>query len=216
MTDTAFAAPAATAGDPSAVFEPIFARIAEGPYPANTTGGCPMSRSDGSARPASAGCGCPARLTGSGTTVFIGVPVDPRFVTARSAETAPGSVLHATYQLVHLSALAGIAEAALRDITEFVGSRPRNLFNPAVAPREDPVSLRVLGESFGAVKTVRATVLAAATSGFRALDRHWRNARTISSRNPAIYRQQAVGNHLANGVPPAASLLALLAAEPAG
>ena len=210
------------------------------------------------------------RLTGSGTTVFTGVPVDPRFVTARSAEAAPGSVLHATYQLVHLSALAGIAEAALRDITEFVRSRSRNLFNPAVAPTEDPVSLQVLGEAFGAVKTVRASVLAAAasveaasaaqlsgageaetaallaaadahvfgvqptvidlvlrttgrifevggasaTSGSRALDRHWRNARTISSHNPAIYRQQAVGNHLVNGVSPAVSFLALLAAEP--
>lgn len=34
-----------------------------------------------------------------------------------------------------------------------------------------------------------------------ALDRHWRNARTISAHNPLIYKQQAVGAHLLNGDP---------------
>jgi alkylation response protein AidB-like acyl-CoA dehydrogenase len=31
------------------------------------------------------------------------------------------------------------------------------------------------------------------------LDRHWRNARTISVRNPAIYKAQAIGDHVLNG-----------------
>jgi alkylation response protein AidB-like acyl-CoA dehydrogenase len=34
-----------------------------------------------------------------------------------------------------------------------------------------------------------------------ALDRHWRNARTVSAHNPLIYKQQAVGAHLLNGDP---------------
>ncbi len=41
----------------------------------------------------------------------------------------------------------------------------------------------------------------AVTERFR-LDRHWRNARTLASHNPAIYRQTIVGNHILNGVSP--------------
>jgi alkylation response protein AidB-like acyl-CoA dehydrogenase len=36
----------------------------------------------------------------------------------------------------------------------------------------------------------------------KALDRHWRNARTISVHNPGIYKQRAVGDHLLNGTAP--------------
>lgn len=43
----------------------------------------------------------------------------------------------------------------------------------------------------------------AVTERFR-LDRHWRNARTLASHNPAIYRQAIVGDHLLNGTPPSA------------
>ncbi|QSR27104.1 acyl-CoA dehydrogenase [Nocardioides aromaticivorans] len=43
----------------------------------------------------------------------------------------------------------------------------------------------------------------AVTDRFR-LDRHWRNARTLASHNPAIYRQTIVGDHLLNGTPPSA------------
>ncbi|MCU1529301.1 MAG: acyl-CoA dehydrogenase protein [Frondihabitans sp.] len=34
------------------------------------------------------------------------------------------------------------------------------------------------------------------------LDRHWRNARTIASHNPVVYKDQVVGDFLANGVLP--------------
>ncbi len=61
--------------------------------------------------------------------------------------------------------------------------------------------------------TVVETVLAAATTLFevggasavdrdRTLDRHWRNARTISVHNPGIYKQRAVGDHLLNDSAP--------------
>jgi alkylation response protein AidB-like acyl-CoA dehydrogenase len=39
---------------------------------------------------------------------------------------------------------------------------------------------------------------ASATSRGRALDRHWRNARTLSSHNPAIYQERAIGDRLLN------------------
>lgn len=42
---------------------------------------------------------------------------------------------------------------------------------------------------------------ASATSETRRLDRHWRNARTLASHNPAIQREAAVGNFHLNGEP---------------
>ncbi|MCG2621960.1 acyl-CoA dehydrogenase [Arthrobacter sp. I2-34] len=207
------------------------------------------------------------RLTGSGTTGFSNVEVDRRFLQARSLDSFTRTIQHAVYQLVHLAALSGIAEAALAEITGFVRGRSRNLFNPTVAPAQDPVVLQVVGETFGTVETVKAAVLAAArtvqqastaqlagtadggdfaaaeahvygvqatvidlvlrtvsrifevggasaTSTGRQLDRLWRNARTISSHNPAIYRQQAVGDYVLNGVAPAARTLELLGTGP--
>lgn len=52
-----------------------------------------------------------------------------------------------------------------------------------------------------------ATVLfdavgASATRKGLALDRHWRNARTLSSHNPRIYKDRIVGDYAVNGTPP--------------
>jgi alkylation response protein AidB-like acyl-CoA dehydrogenase len=206
------------------------------------------------------------RLTGSGTTEFVEVEVDPRFVHPQRSEDAGRTVLHAVYQIVHLATLAGIGQAALDEIVTFVKSRTRNLFNASVAPNQDPVALQVVGESFGTVQTVTASVLAAAatvggvsekqlageatesdfaraeahvfgvqatvidlvlrlvsrifevggasaTAESRRLDRLWRNARTVASHNPAIYRQQAVGDFAVNGVAPSSRTGALLEAK---
>ncbi len=46
---------------------------------------------------------------------------------------------------------------------------------------------------------------ASATSEARAFDRHWRNARTVASHNPAIYRERAIGDYLLNGTIPDAA-----------
>jgi alkylation response protein AidB-like acyl-CoA dehydrogenase len=43
---------------------------------------------------------------------------------------------------------------------------------------------------------------ASATSETRSLDRHWRNARTLASHNPAIYRERAIGDYYLNGTTP--------------
>jgi alkylation response protein AidB-like acyl-CoA dehydrogenase len=43
---------------------------------------------------------------------------------------------------------------------------------------------------------------ASATSVSRQLDRHWRNARTAASHNPAIFRERAIGDYLLNGAAP--------------
>lgn len=54
---------------------------------------------------------------------------------------------------------------------------------------------------------------ASATSQARRLDRHWRNARTLASHNPAIYRERALGNYYLNGVSPGAAWRALHAQD---
>ena len=42
---------------------------------------------------------------------------------------------------------------------------------------------------------------ASAVDTSKALDRHWRNARTLASHNPARYKARAIGDHLINGTP---------------
>ncbi|GAC1387227.1 MAG: hypothetical protein NVSMB43_26720 [Pseudarthrobacter sp.] len=102
------------------------------------------------------------RLIGAGTTEFSDVEVDPLCVHPRGIETFTGSIQGAIYQLVHLSALAGIGEATLEEITAFIRPRSRNLFNPSVAPEKGPVALQIVGEGYGTVETVKAAVLIAA------------------------------------------------------
>jgi alkylation response protein AidB-like acyl-CoA dehydrogenase len=46
------------------------------------------------------------------------------------------------------------------------------------------------------------TLGASGTSITKGLDRHWRNARTVSSHNPRILKARVVGGHLVNGTPP--------------
>jgi alkylation response protein AidB-like acyl-CoA dehydrogenase len=43
---------------------------------------------------------------------------------------------------------------------------------------------------------------ASAAKKSHGLDRHWRNARTISSHNPRIYHDRIVGDFAVNGTPP--------------
>jgi len=43
---------------------------------------------------------------------------------------------------------------------------------------------------------------ASATRSTTALDRHWRNARTVSSHNPLVYKARIVGDWVINGRTP--------------
>ncbi|MBD8585824.1 acyl-CoA dehydrogenase [Frigoribacterium sp. CFBP 8766] len=192
------------------------------------------------------------RLTGSGTTIFDDVTVDPAQVLPWSdnAERRPLAYTQALYQLVLLAAETGIARAVLRDAVDFVRPRTRTFGVAGVSlPREDPLVQGVVGRlssiasaveavTLSAVRALEAVdarasnddyqealatvfeaqqvvlplVLEAATALFevggasavdadRALDRHWRNARTIASHNPAIHRERALGDRRLNGTP---------------
>jgi alkylation response protein AidB-like acyl-CoA dehydrogenase len=46
------------------------------------------------------------------------------------------------------------------------------------------------------------TLGASATARSEGLDRHWRNARTVSSHNPRILKSRVLGAHVVNGTPP--------------
>ncbi|MFK3972877.1 acyl-CoA dehydrogenase family protein [Pseudomonas sp. NPDC087358] len=54
---------------------------------------------------------------------------------------------------------------------------------------------------------------ASATSQSRRFDRHWRNARTLASHNPAIYRERALGNFYLNDITPNAAWRTLQTAD---
>ena len=43
----------------------------------------------------------------------------------------------------------------------------------------------------------------------RGLDRHWRNARTLASHNPRVYKARILGDWLINGKDPVSNLAAL-------
>jgi alkylation response protein AidB-like acyl-CoA dehydrogenase len=50
---------------------------------------------------------------------------------------------------------------------------------------------------------------ASGVSESHALDRHWRNARTLASHNPRVYKARILGDWLVNAKTPVANLAAL-------
>ncbi|TDV72533.1 acyl-CoA dehydrogenase family protein [Pseudomonas sp. LP_7_YM] len=209
------------------------------------------------------------RLTGSGTTRFEDVEVPDRHILRRfkKDELRAESYLSAFYQLFHLATLAGIADAVLRDATDFVKGRTRAFGVPGQSsPKDDPLVQRVVGRLSSLAYSARTQVLAvaqvlqdvheaeqggyaieqhyteaeirtyqaqqvvleqvleattllfevggaSATSQARRFDRHWRNARTLASHNPAIYRERALGNFYLNDITPNAAWRTLQAAD---
>jgi alkylation response protein AidB-like acyl-CoA dehydrogenase len=202
------------------------------------------------------------RLTGSGTTIYDEVEIDPDHVLPWDENDAvrPLAYTLALYQLILLASLAGIGRAVLRDAVDFVRPRTRTFGIPGTSsPRDEPLVQRVVGRLASIRFAVEASVVeavrrveevdvsrrgddsdeeqyytalvavfeaqqvvidlvqqattqvfevggASATSVDHALDRFWRNARTISSHNPAIYREKAIGDFYLNGTLPKSQL----------
>ncbi len=72
----------------------------------------------------------------------------------------------------------------------------------------DAVELAAAQAQLGVIDTVLTATTdlfevggASITSEDLRLDRHWRNARTISVHNPANQKARAIGDHLLNGAP---------------
>lgn len=194
------------------------------------------------------------RLTGSGTTDFVDVPVEPH---GTFATGGAGAGFHSVFtQLVHQANLTGIARNIVTDAVSLVRSRQRtSLHALSETATEDAAVLAVVGQvsvrarvaesllhsavdeleradalfaagdrsdglytaayivtSEAQIATVDA-VTSAATQLFNAggsstvreaanYDRHWRNARTLSSHNPVIYKPHVIGDYLVNARTP--------------
>jgi alkylation response protein AidB-like acyl-CoA dehydrogenase len=189
------------------------------------------------------------RQTGSGTTLFDGVPVEALGDVGRYRESLRG--LDSFVQIVHLANLAGIARSIVAETVAVVRGRTRTSLH-ALSPTaaQDPEVLGVVGtlharrltadsllrhaaerleaahrggaeadyalaylDTSAAQVAMAEAVLDAATIAFNAggssavrngahLDRHWRNARTLASHNPLIYKPRIIGDYLVNGTAP--------------
>ena len=113
----------------------------------------------------------------------------------------------------HVAAHSFAADAAVRAAAQDLGIAARAAEDRALT--EDLVTtadvavyqaqLIVIDHVLHATTKMFEVGGASATSVGRQLDRHWRNARTIASHNPAIYKARLVGDYLLNEVPPSAA-----------
>lgn len=112
-----------------------------------------------------------------------------------------------------LSSLAFSAEAIVEAVSAAVErayqAKLAGVTDEALFVGTDIVAFQ--GQQISIAQVLEAATLlfevggASATSETRRLDRHWRNARTISSHNPAIARERAIGDWLLNGTNPGAA-----------
>lgn len=104
------------------------------------------------------------RLTGTGTTVFHDIRVEPEEIIPRDATPEEALPLSSTLaQLVLTAVIAGIVESIAQDAAKLLASRKRTYyFAPAELAAEDPILLQALGEREAAAFGARAAVLAAA------------------------------------------------------
>jgi len=73
----------------------------------------------------------------------------------------------------------------------------------AIAELETSQALTVVTDLILEASTIAFDALgASSTRKTVGLDRHWRNARTLSSHNPRIYKDRIVGDFAVNGTPP--------------
>lgn len=101
------------------------------------------------------------RLTGTGTTIFSDVVVDPAHLTVYSPGSRDRSYISGFYQLFLLAVVAGIGHAAVDDAAQYVRSRTRSLIT-GTAAQDDPLSQAVLGRAAGSAFAAEAAVLHAA------------------------------------------------------
>ncbi len=107
-----------------------------------------------------------------------------------AAEAAALRVAHAVQEVADLAAVAAdVPEqvAAANERAEIESSAAQVVVTDLV--------LRLTSDLFD-------TLGASGTAIAKGLDRHWRNARTVSSHNPRILKARVVGGHLVNGTPP--------------
>lgn len=110
-----------------------------------------------------------------------------------------------------LASTAFIAEAAVRAVAARLGDIDRLRQRGEAIPESllVDVELAAAKAQVGLVDAVLTATTrlfdvggATAVQEDRRLDRHWRNARTLASHNPVIFKARVVGDHAINGTPP--------------
>ena len=69
--------------------------------------------------------------------------------------------------------------------------------------------LVIIAAALRATTAIFDALGASGVSEERGLDRHWRNARTLASHNPRVYKARILGDWLINGKDPVSNLAAL-------
>lgn len=110
-----------------------------------------------------------------------------------------------------LASTAFIAEAAVRAVADRLGDIDRLRRRGEAVPESllVDVELSAAKAQVGLVDAVLTSTTrlfdvggASAVQENRRLDRHWRNARTLASHNPVIFKARVVGDHAINGTAP--------------
>ncbi|AJW77886.1 acyl-CoA dehydrogenase family protein [Clavibacter michiganensis] len=155
--------------------------------------------------------------------VLAGVAVAAERDTARAVRERTRVYSHGVASLVRddaqiqavvgeISAVAYTARLLVRGVAEAVQAAADTAHDPGsdadvqanvLAEIRSAQAQVVLSESVPrAANRVFDTLGASATSRARGLDRHWRNARTVASHNPVVYKARIVGDWSINGTPP--------------
>ena len=112
-----------------------------------------------------------------------------------------GEIAAATYaaEAATLRVAAAVQEVS---ITAQKGQEAIAAANEAVEVESAAAQVVVSDLVLKATSDLFDTLGASGTARSRALDRHWRNARTVASHNPRLFKARVVGAHLVNGTPP--------------
>ncbi|MBY4574440.1 acyl-CoA dehydrogenase [Gordonia paraffinivorans] len=132
------------------------------------------------------------RLTASGTTEFNGVQVTEDRILGPGYGTAGRTYATSYLQLVQLSVLAGIAQRATDDVSEWVRERKRTFTHSAAdLPRHDPLVQQVIGRLTSAAYTARTLVLDIADQLDRLAETGWQDEQLIDKVEFDVARAQA-------------------------
>jgi len=116
---------------------------------------------------------------------------------AATAFSAEATTLHAADALDR-SLDAAVAAGA--DRPEYAGKLPQALFEAEIAVEQAQVT--VPEETVRVASELFLTGGASNTAVNKGLDRHWRNAQTVSTHNPIVFRARTIGDYYVNGTLP--------------
>ncbi|MHA3080260.1 acyl-CoA dehydrogenase family protein [Acinetobacter sp. ANC 5502] len=150
------------------------------------------------------------KLTASGTAIFNDVLIDPSEILVDGTRFKYSA---AYYQLVQLAIITGLGRAASYELSHAVeqrtylaalqGNAEYEEQQNALAELETAQSQTVITQLILNASTVLFDALGASASDQRyALDRFWRNVRTLSSHNPRVFKDRIVGDFSVNGTLP--------------